>query len=65
MNPKINDTVMLTCEIVSESLPRKATGVIVAEFFDPEEAYEVEFCDAEGVTISQIVLRSDQFILLS
>lgn len=64
MKPKVNDTVQLTDEIASESLSKEAVGVIVEEFSDPEQAYEVEFCDNKGVTIAQVVLRSNQFILV-
>ncbi|MEW9898393.1 DUF4926 domain-containing protein [Chitinivorax sp. PXF-14] len=55
---------MSRCEIPSESLAKGAIGVIVEEFSEPEEAYEVEFCDEDGVTIAQIALRPNQFTWL-
>lgn len=64
MRPKINDAVQLIDEIPSESLAKGAIGVIVEEFSEPEEAYEVEFCDEDGVTIAQIALRPNQFTLM-
>jgi hypothetical protein len=64
MRPKINDAAQLIDEIPSESLAKGAIGVIVEEFSEPEEAYEVEFCDEDGVTIAQIALRPNQFTLM-
>jgi len=40
---------------------RGSLGVVVAVLSEPEEAYEVEFCDGGGATIAQISLRSAQF----
>ncbi|WP_097304338.1 DUF4926 domain-containing protein [Pseudomonas chlororaphis] len=58
---KNNDVVRLIEDIPSEGVFRGRLGVIVAVFSEPEEAYEVEFCNEEGVTIAQVVLRSSQF----
>lgn len=38
-------------------------GTIVALFAEPEEAYEVEFCDERGGTVAQLALRPDQFVV--
>ncbi|PIF28162.1 uncharacterized protein DUF4926 [Acidovorax sp. 56] len=64
MKPKINDAVELIDAIPSESLAKGAIGVIVEEFTEPESAYEIEFCDEEGVTVAQIALRPNQFKLM-
>ena len=64
MRPKINDAVQLINEIPGESLDKAAIGVIVGEFSEPEEAYEVEFCDENGVTVAQIALRPNQFTVM-
>lgn len=65
MKPKINDVVQLVDELPGESLANGAVGVIVAEFSEPEEAYEVEFCDDSGATITQVALRPNQFLVVS
>ncbi len=62
---KINDVVQLIDELHEEALPRGAVGVIVAEFTEPERAYEVEFCSEDGTTIAQVALRPQQHKLKS
>lgn len=64
MKPEINDVIHLIEKIPGESLAVGAIGVIVEEFSEPHEAYEAEFCDENGATIAQIVLRSHQFALI-
>ncbi|EPJ8786629.1 TPA: DUF4926 domain-containing protein [Pseudomonas aeruginosa] len=61
MSLEINEVVRLLEDIPSEGLCSGSLGVIVAVFSEPEEAYEVEFCDEEGVTVAQLALRSSQF----
>ncbi|MPS29669.1 DUF4926 domain-containing protein [Pigmentiphaga sp.] len=61
MCPKINDTVRLLEAFPDEALEEGALGVIVAEFSEPDEAYEIEFSDENGATIAQIALRPSQF----
>ena len=61
MSLEINEVVRLVEDIPSEGLCSGSLGVIVAVFSEPEEAYEVEFCDEEGVTVAQLALRSSQF----
>ncbi|RUJ53442.1 DUF4926 domain-containing protein [Pseudomonas aeruginosa] len=61
MSLEINEVVRLLEDIPSEGLCSGSLGVIVAVFSKPEEAYEVEFCDEEGVTVAQLALRSSQF----
>lgn len=62
--PKINDTVQLLEAMPSESLSEGAIGVVVAEFREPDEAYEIEFSDLDGATICQLALKPDQFVVL-
>lgn len=64
MKPQINDVVHLAEGIPSESLPTGAIGTIVAVFAEPEEAYEVEFCDENGETVVQLALRPTQFVVM-
>lgn len=35
-------------------------GVVVAVFDSPDVAYEVEFCDVNGDTLAEVVLRCEQ-----
>jgi hypothetical protein len=63
MKPKINDAVQLVDGVVSAALAKGAVGTIVAVFSEPEEAYEVEFCDERGATVAQVALRPNQFVL--
>ncbi|MES2740820.1 MAG: DUF4926 domain-containing protein [Pseudomonadota bacterium] len=57
---KINDLVKLINDMPSESLTKGVVGVVVAEFSEPDEAYEVEFCNESGETIAQVALSSKQ-----
>ncbi|WP_445391327.1 DUF4926 domain-containing protein [Stenotrophomonas maltophilia group sp. vghtpe118] len=61
MNFRINEVVRLLEDIPSVGIYRGSLGVVVAVLSEPEEAYEVEFCDGGGATIAQISLRSAQF----
>lgn len=54
MRPKINDAVQLIDEIPGESLAKGAIGAIVEEFSEPEEAYEVEFCDVVSLLLKYV-----------
>ncbi|MFA6316920.1 MAG: DUF4926 domain-containing protein [Elusimicrobiota bacterium] len=62
MNPRfrINEVVTLLKDLPQEGLKAGATGVVVAEFRVPNEAYEVEFCDSNGRTITQATLEPHQ-----
>jgi len=44
-----------------EGICSGSLGVIVAVFSEPEEAYEVEFCDEKGATTAQVALKPSQF----
>ena len=61
MKPDINTAIRLTADMPTESLKKGAIGVIVAIFTNPNEAYEVEFCDDNGESIAQVALLVDQF----
>lgn len=65
MTFKINDAVRLVVDLPSEGLARGAVGVVVAEFTEPTQAYEIEFANAEGETIAQLALLPDQIARLT
>lgn len=65
MRPKINDTVRLLEALPDETLEEGALGVIVAEFSEPDEAYEIEFSDENGATVTQIALKPSQFSVVT
>jgi len=54
------DVVTLKVDVPEENLYRGMKGVVIDIYEKPEKAYEVEFCDSEGRTISQIALLPDQ-----
>ncbi|WP_373323490.1 DUF4926 domain-containing protein [Metapseudomonas otitidis] len=58
---ELNEVVRFLESIPSEGLSSGSLGAIIAVFSEPEEAYEIEFCDEEGVTIAQLALRQSQF----
>ncbi|MBN8813624.1 MULTISPECIES: DUF4926 domain-containing protein [unclassified Sphingomonas] len=64
MQAKVNDTVRLTEMLPNDGLLQGAIGVVVAEFSEPNEAYEVEFSNDEGVTVAQVALLPDQFVVI-
>lgn len=57
---EINDTVVLKVDIPEEGLKAGTVGVVVADFTEPNEAYEVEFCDDEGDMLAQLALLPGQ-----
>ncbi|WP_107328973.1 DUF4926 domain-containing protein [Metapseudomonas otitidis] len=61
MSLELNEVVRLLESSPSEGLSSGSPGVIIAVFSEPEEAYEIDFCDEEGVTIAQLALRQSQF----
>lgn len=65
MNPKLGDAVKLLQALPDDDLPAGAIGVVVAEFTQPEEAYEVEFCDETGATVAEVALRPGQFVVVA
>lgn len=64
MKPKELDAVRLIVSLVDVGIQNGSVGIVVALFDDPNEAYEVEFCDADGSTIEQVLLRREQFEVL-
>lgn len=65
MKPKLNDVVRLLDELTNESLAAGTIGVVVVEWSEPEEAYEIEFVDGDGSAVAQVVLRPSQFCVVS
>jgi hypothetical protein len=65
VKPKLSDTVKLLQALPGDALPAGAIGVVVAEFTQPEEAYEVEFCDETGATVAEVALRPGQFVVVA
>ncbi|WP_420998530.1 DUF4926 domain-containing protein [Cupriavidus sp. 30B13] len=65
MNLKVNDTVQLLVDLPEHLLSKGAVGVVVMEYDDPTEAYEVEFCDEHGDTTAQVALLPTQIALQS
>ncbi|RON50093.1 DUF4926 domain-containing protein [Pseudomonas frederiksbergensis] len=63
MTYSLFDVVVLTEDIPGEGLRAGMRGTIIENYSLPVEGYEVEFCDAEGRTVAQLALSSDQFQL--
>ena len=59
---KLLDTVALLEDLPERKLRRGEVGTVV-ELLAPD-VYEVEFCDDEGQTYSELALRGDQLIVL-
>ena len=56
---EVNDCVLLKVDILEKNLSKGMQGVIVAIFEQPEIAYEVEFCDENGETVTEIALKPE------
>ncbi|WP_439427574.1 DUF4926 domain-containing protein [Micromonospora sp. LA-10] len=54
------DLVELRDAVPEENLPAGAVGTIVHVFQRPDLAYEVEFADQEGRTVSTLALTPDK-----
>ncbi len=65
MTFKLLDTVATARDIPEFGIKAGDVGVIVEIFADPEEAYEVEFCNANGETIAMVSLLPSQMIARS
>ena len=59
---KLLDTVALLEDLPERKLRRGEVGTVV-EILAPD-AYEVEFCDAEGQTYAELALRGEQIVAL-
>lgn len=58
----VNDAVELIEAWPEEHLEKGAIGVVVEKFIAPVEAYEIEFCDENGVMIAQISVTPDKIV---
>ncbi len=65
MKFRINDVVRLVVDVPNEGLAMNSIGVVVAEFKEPLEAYEVEFANDAGETVAQLALLPEQIALIS
>jgi len=57
---KLHDVVKVKEDIPEENLKKGMTGVIVAVLRDPCLAYEAEFCDENGRTVTETALLPEQ-----
>ena len=57
------DVVVLIEDIPEEGLRAGMKGAIIEIYGQPVEGYEIEFCDEQGRTVSQLALSSNQFQL--
>lgn len=58
---------LLQCVALAKDLPQHglkagAVGTIVHEFSTPQEAYAVEFADADGKTVAMVNLEPEKLI---
>ena len=60
MDLKVNDVVRLLIEVPDFGLVQGSIGVVVAVLDAPEKAYEVEFCDSTGYTLTENALCPSQ-----
>ena len=54
------DVVILSAERPQDGLQKGEVGTVVAVFQEPNEAYEVEFVDDQGITKAQVALTPDE-----
>lgn len=54
------DVVTLAVDLLDGNLRRGMKGVVIDVYHQPDEAYEVEFCDDEGKTLALLALTSEQ-----
>jgi|GEM_PF-491913 len=57
---KLHDVIKIKEDIPEENLKKGMTGVIVAILREPCLAYEVEFCDKNGQTVTETALLPKQ-----
>lgn len=60
MTYKINDIVRLLVDRPDEGIVAGAIGVVVDEFTEPIQAFEVEFTNDQGECIAQLALTPEQ-----
>lgn len=54
------DVVTLAVDLLDGNLRRGMNGVVIDVYHQPDEAYEVEFCDDEGKTLALLALTPEQ-----
>jgi hypothetical protein len=59
------DVVTLVSDMPEEKLKAGMVGTVIEIYTKPNEAYEVEFCDECGRTITTIALLPNQILLSS
>lgn len=64
MKYKLFDVIALTEDILEHNLKAGMVGAIVDIYSEPEDAYEVEFCDKDGQTICILPLYDYQIFAL-
>lgn len=57
---KLFDAVYLNDDLPNQGLAKGQAGVILDVYHSPTLAYEVEFCDNDGKTISCLALSPEQ-----
>ncbi len=57
---KLHDVIKVKKDIPEENLKKGMIGVIVTVFHEPCLAYEVEFCNDKGETITETALLPEQ-----
>ena len=57
---KLFDVVRLIVDLPDENLFAGMIGTVIHIFNHPNLAYEIEFCDEDGVTVSQVALTPEQ-----
>jgi hypothetical protein len=60
MKFNFNDVVRLAVDIPESKLLKGTIGVVLIEFSDPMQAYEVEFANENGETLAQIAVLPEQ-----
>lgn len=55
------DEVVLLEDLPDDGLRAGMVGTIIEVYSSPTRAYEVEFCDAVGLTIALLALLPEQF----
>jgi hypothetical protein len=56
--------VKLTKDLPEHGLKTGAVGTVVMAFQEPDEAYEVEFCNQEGETVHMDTFSPDELELV-
>lgn len=63
MTYSLFDVVFLVRDVPAENLKAGMKGAVIDIYTEPMQAYEVEFCDANGRTIAQLALPPDMLKL--